>query len=130
MEIATAATQGAVHPRLTAADCDKLYGDDYSVEGKRVCGIGNNVVLEYGGMDFKQGADKLTITGRTPLDQNTIQLRTTGADGAQKTQILEFPHSDEYTSITFDIEKLSGVNDISFVFLPGANFDMESFKFE
>ncbi len=113
-----------------AADCDKLYGDDYSVEGKRVCGIGNNVVLEYGGMDFKQGADKLTITGRTPLDQNTIQLRTTGADGAQKTQILEFSHSDEYTSITFDIETLSGVNDISFVFLPGANFDMESFKFE
>ncbi|MCH5325256.1 MAG: beta-galactosidase [Eubacterium sp.] len=112
-----------------AADCDKLYGDDYEVADKRVNKIGNNVVIEFNALDFGEGATSLTITGRTPLDVNTIQLRTTDSSGTQKTQILEFPHADDFTAVKFDIEKVSGVNDVSFVFLPGVKFDMESFEF-
>ncbi len=112
-----------------AADCDKLYGDDYTVSGKRITDIGNNVVIEFDSLDFGDGARTLTVTGRTPLDVNTVQIRATDKDGVQTAQIIEFPHSDDYRSVKFDIEKISGVKDISFVFLPGVKFDMESFEF-
>lgn len=112
-----------------AADCDKVYGDDYRVSDKRICDIGNNVVIEFNALDFGEGATTLTVTGHTPLDQNTIQLRTTDQSGAQTTRILEFPHTDGFEPVKFEIEKLSGLNDVSFVFLPGTKFDMESFVF-
>ncbi len=112
-----------------AADCDKVYGDDYRVLDKRICDIGNNVVIEFNALDFGEGATTLTVTGHTPLDQNTIQLRTTDKSGAQTTRILEFPHTDGFEPVKFEIEKLSGLNDVSFVFLPGTKFDMESFVF-
>lgn len=79
--------------------------------------------------DFAGGTDKITVTGRTPLDNCTIQLRVNDENGGQTTRLLEFPHADEYTPVTFDIEHIAGKNNIAFVFLPGTQFDMKSFRF-
>lgn len=108
---------------------DELYGDDYTVEGERIVNIGNNVVIGFKGIDFGEGVTKITVTGRTDNELNSIQLRTV-KDGVQKTQLLEFRKSPEYGARTFDIEPLTGINDVSFVFLPGSKFDFESFRFE
>ncbi len=108
---------------------DKVYGDDFTVSGKKVEKIGNNVVIEFSEMDFGKGTEKIEITGRTPLDHCTIQIRATDENGSQTTRVVEFPHSDDYVKAVFDIEKIKGINDISFVFLPGTKFDMESFRF-
>lgn len=113
----------------TAADNDNLYGDDYTVNGSCVEKIGNNVVIEYNALDFGGGTDKITVTGRTPLDNCTIQLRVNDESGNQTTRLLEFPHADEYTPVTFDIDRIAGKNNIAFVFLPGTQFDMKSFRF-
>ena len=113
---------------LFAADNDKLYGDDFTVNGKCVENIGNNVVLEYTDMDFGSGTTKLVIKGRTPNDVNTIQLRYT-ENGENKTQLLEFAKSTEYIERIFEIEKICGKTDVSFMFMPGSKFDFESFKF-
>lgn len=113
----------------SAADNDNLYGDDYKVNGSCVEEIGNNVVIEFNGLDFAGGTDKITVTGRTPLDNCTIQLRVNDENGGQTTRLLEFPHADEYTPVTFDIEHIAGKNNIAFVFLPGTQFDMKSFRF-
>lgn len=108
---------------------DGLYGDDFAVTDTAVEKIGNNVVIEYRDLDFKEGAAAIEIVGRTPNELNTIQLRYTGEDGVQKTQLIEFTHKDEYTAVIFPLERIEGRNDISFVFLPGSNFDFRSFRF-
>ena len=112
-----------------AAANDGVYGDDFTVNENRIEKIGNNVVIEFKDMDFKGGTGKIRVTGRTPLDFCTIQLRVDDENGVQTTRLLEFPHADEYTEVQFAIDKIAGKNDISFVFLPGTKFDMESFEF-
>ena len=114
----------------SAADNDNLYGDDYTVSGSRVENIGNNVVIEFSCLDFADGTNAVTVVGSTPLDNCTIQLRVTDKNGTQTTQLLEFPYSEDYMSVRFELDEISGENDIAFVFLPGAKFNFDSFTFE
>ena len=116
------------YAQLNAGDNDNVYGDDFEVNGSCVEKIGNNVVLEFTDMDFGDGTCKLEVYGRTPNEINTIQLRYT-ENGARKTQLLEFAYSDEYIAREFEIEKISGITDVSFVFMPGSKFDFGSFRF-
>lgn len=113
---------------LFAADNDSIYGDEFTVNGNCVEKIGNNVILEFSGMDFTSGTVKLEVTGRTPNAVNTIQLRYT-ENGEAKTQLLEFELAEDYTTRAFDISKISGKTDISFMFMPGSKFDFKSFRF-
>ena len=112
-----------------AGDTDNVYGDDYMVNEHRVEDIGNNVVIEFNDMDFAEGTDKVEITAKTPLDFCSVQIRATDKNGKQVTRLIEFPHADDYTAVVFDIEELKGLYNISFVFLPGTKFSIESFKF-
>jgi len=116
--------------KLYAADNDEIYGDDYTVSGECVERIGNNVFISFDNMDFGSGTARITICGRTPNEVNSIQFRNTGADGVQKSQVIEFEMAEEYTERSFDISPITGVNDVSFVFMPGSNFDFSWFKFE
>ncbi|MGN1101721.1 MAG: beta-galactosidase, partial [Huintestinicola sp.] len=113
---------------LFAADNDSIYGDEFTVNGNCVENIGNNVILAFSEMDFADGTVKLEVTGRTPNAVNTIQLRYT-ENGEAKTQLLEFEFAENYTTRAFDISKISGKTDISFMFMPGSKFDFESFRF-
>ena len=115
---------------LTPSDNDGLYGDEYRIEGTSVVNIGNNVVINFLDMEFDKGTKKIVICGKTPNDINTIQLRYNDDNDVQQTQLLEFPNSDDYVEICFDIEEITGVRNISFVFLPGSNFDFKWFRFE
>lgn len=111
-------------------EADSVYGDDYRIDGRRVADIGNNVIINYEGLDFGEGgSEALIISGETGNPMNQIQLRYTPAGGAQKTILLEF-QQDGGREQRFDIPKLSGVNDVSFVFMPGSRFDFDWFRFE
>ena len=111
-------------------EADSVYGDDYRIDGRRVADIGNNVIINYEGLDFGEGgSEALIISGETGNPMNQIQLRYTPAGGAQKTVLLEF-QQDGGREQRFDIPKLSGVNDVSFVFMPGSRFDFDWFSFE
>ena len=81
-------------------------------------------------MDFDSSTSKISICGRTKNSVNSIQLRYNDNNGVQNTELLEFPYSEEYIEKDFDISELTGEKDISFVFLPGSNFDFKWFKFE
>src|SRR5690606_23453202 len=116
--------------RNDAAGADRIYGDSYQVKGKAVEGIGNNVPLEFAGMDFgPEGAGRLVVYGRTPLAKNTIHLLFSGEKGETR-QIIEFPHAEEYEERVFTLERVTGEQKVSFVFLPGSNFDFGWFRFE
>lgn len=111
-------------------EADSVYGDDYRIDGRRVADIGNNVIINYEGLDFgEDGSEALIISGETGNPMNQIQLRYTPAGGAQKTVLLEF-QQDGGREQRFDIPKLSGLNDVSFVFMPGSRFDFDWFRFE
>ena len=113
---------------LNAADCDKIYGDSFTVNDTDVTGIGNNVVLDFGKFDFtNEQPAAIAITGRSKLPLNTINIDCKG--DTEKRIIINFEGSDEYTERIFTLEKLSGVCSISFTFLPGSNFDLRSFRF-
>ncbi len=116
--------------KLYAADNDEIYGDDYTVNGECVEKIGNNVVISFNDMDFGSGTTRVTICGRTPNEVNSIQFRNTGDDGLQKSCVIEFEKADEYTERSFELAPMIGVNNVSFVFMPGSNFDFAWVKFE
>jgi beta-galactosidase len=113
-----------------AAECDRIYGDAYAFADNCVEGIGNNVSLEYEQMDFRsEGATKLVVYGRSPLDKNTIHVQFAGADGESK-QLVEFTQSDGYEERVFELATVTGVNKVTFIFLPGSRFDFGWFRFE
>ena len=114
---------------INAADNDEIYGDDYKEEGSRVIDIGNNVLLTFKGLDFGKGTTRITVCGRTVNALNPIQLRYTGTDGEQHTQLLEFSQSYDYAEQGFPLETIAGKNDVSFVFMPGSKFDFDWFRF-
>lgn len=111
-------------------EADSVYGDDYRINGRRVSDIGNNVIINYEGLDFGEtGSRSLVISGVTGNPMNQIQLRYTPAGGSQKTVLLEFTQSGGREQ-RFDIPEIFGVNDVSFVFMPGSKFDFDWFRFE
>ncbi len=113
-----------------ALDCDQLYGDTFTRTERGVEGIGNNVSLSYAEMDYAAGgASRIVIFGRSPIDKNTIQIRFEGADG-ESSQLVEFIHSDGYVERAFELERVTGVQKVTFIFLPGSNFDFGWFRFE
>ena len=113
----------------SALDADSIYGDSFTRSVGAVEGIGNNVTLGFDNMNFgDEGVKEIIITGRAMAASNTIHLRMKNESGETK-EILEFPKSSEYTKVCFPIEHKKGRYDISFVFLPGSNFDFKSFRF-
>lgn len=114
---------------LKAGDADAVYGDSFVRNGDMIEGIGNNVTLEFTDMDFGSVNIKgIVIDGRAHNGSNTIHVRMyNGVDEIK--QIVEFPESSEYILREFNLEPVNGKWDVSFVFLPGSNFDFGSFRF-
>lgn len=113
-----------------AVENNEVYGDTFKINDNYIEGIGNNVSLVFDNMDFsEEGINKIQIYGRSPIDKNTINILFEDKDGNKKKQLIEFIYSDGYTNRVFDLEKVKGIQKVTFVFLPGCNFDFGSFKF-
>lgn len=117
--------------RLRALDADLIAGDTFTKGVKSVEGIGNNVNLDFANMDFEDsGATSITICGKSNSENNTINIKFFAQDGSSTTQVIEFPHTEDYEEKTFPLTPVKGLQKISFVFLPGSNFDFEWFRFK
>lgn len=113
--------------KLYAAECDGVYGDEFTKKDKEIVDIGNNVSIEFNDMNFgEEGVTSITISGKTTKTNNSIHVLFEG--DVNRREILEFTGSDK-KEMTFNIEKVTGKNKVTFVFLPGSQFDFESFKF-
>lgn len=117
--------------KLYGAEYDEIYGDDYKIAGKRIENIGNNVVIGFNGLDFgEEGVNAVTVCGRTRNAVNPIQIRYTPEGGNQITQLVEFGGCSEYGEQSFKLDKICGkVKELSFVFMPGSDFDFEWCRF-
>lgn len=113
-----------------ATKCDHIYGDTFLIAENSVESIGNNVSLEFENMNFtSNGTTKLVVFGRSHIDKNTIHIRFENNEG-ESNQIVEFTQSDEYEERVFELEKIEGIQKVTFIFLPGCNFDFGWFRFE
>jgi len=117
------------YEQIDAINYNFISGDSYSVSDKAVEKIGNNVTLIFDNMDFSsQGLRKIQICGRTPLGINPIQIRF--SDGENEiTQAVDFIHSDDYEVQAFDLNTIGLNKQVSFIFMPGTQFDFKWFRF-
>lgn len=122
--------QNRAFERNDAADCDRIYGNTFEIRDSRVEGIGNNVSLVFDKLDFTgEGATKLVVNGHSPIDKNTIHIRFANQDG-ESNQLLEFTQTDGYEERVFGLEKVEGIQHVTFIFLPGSHFNFGWFRFE
>ena len=120
--------------RLFAGECDSVNGDRYQRSGQSITDIGNNVTLLFENMDFGiKGTSSVRILGRTGLSRNTIQLRFRDVldPETEDITVIEFEgnKTGEYVEQEFSVPAVFGKKDVSFVFLPGSQFDFCSFIF-
>ncbi|WP_342436491.1 glycoside hydrolase family 2 TIM barrel-domain containing protein [Paenibacillus sp. FSL L8-0436] len=117
------------YERLAALENSRIYGDTFNVTETAIEGIGNNVSLVFDGMDFgEQVCTRIVICGRSALENNTLHLLFSGSGGESK-QLVEFAGSDGYTEREFILEPVSGSRTVTFMFLPGSQFDFQWFQF-
>ena len=117
------------YEQLSATDYSFISGDSYTVTKDAVEEIGNNVTLIFDEMDFSHhGIKKIQICGKTPLSANTIQMRF--SDGENEfIQVVEFVKSDDYNVQEFELQDVHTKGQVSFIFLPGCQFNFKWFKF-
>ena len=117
------------YERIMAAHCDLVHGDNFTENGDRIENIGNNVFFDFEGMDFTKGISAIEICGRTRHDNDSIHIYVVGDDGNEVRSIAEFPFSEEYSSVTVPYPDFKGRATVKFCFLPGCDFDLDSFRF-
>lgn len=115
--------------RILAVDNDKIYGDKFNLNECDITNIGNNVQIEFGEFDFSVNSPSaVAIVGKSKLNFNSINMMIDDGNVKQRV-VIEFEKADEYTERVFKLDKISGKVKISFTFLPGSDFDFESFRF-
>ncbi len=115
---------------LSALDADAVYGDSFTRKADCIADIGNNVSLVYENMDFGDATHaRLTIDGYTPLKENPITIRLQNEAGESVTSLAQFKGAARGAQ-SFPVEVLPGVCTVSFVFLPGCQFDFNGFRFD
>lgn len=116
------------YEQIAAADNDMLHGDTYKIENGGVHRIGNNVFLDFDDMDFCHGTSQITITGKTYHDNDSIHVHFVTEAGLVAEEIVEFPYSENTISVTHPLPDIHGRGTVKFRFLPGCDFDFESFQ--
>lgn len=116
--------------KLYATDNSKIYGDTFTIEGNSINGIGNNVSIVFDNMDFgATGVSRLILCGRSNEVSNSIHIKLEAVDGIRK-EIIEVASSTNKEVIEFDLEPITGKQTLTFIFLPGSNYDFDWFMFQ
>jgi len=115
---------------LGGLEADTVYGDSFTRGEEGIMNIGNNVSLVFDHMDF--GAcerARLTLDGATTLAVNPVTIRFENEAGETLTTLAQFEGQGRSRQ-TFEMDVLPGVCRVSFVFLPGSQFDFFGCQFE
>lgn len=121
--------QSRAWQQLSGLEADTVYGDSFRRGSEGIMDIGNNVTLAYANMDFGTATrTTLTLDGATPLAVNPVTIRFENEAGDTLTTLAQFKGTGR-SSQTFDVEVLPGNCTVSFVFLPGSQYDFYGFQF-
>lgn len=115
--------------RLFAVEADMIYGDSYRICENSVKGIGNNVSLIFKDMNFgEDGISGIRILGKSGLKKNTIHIKFSDGEKEER-EIIEFAGACEWTEREFELSTRRGTWEVTFIFLPGSDFDFKWFEF-
>ncbi|OQO83593.1 hypothetical protein BH739_15900 [Enterococcus casseliflavus] len=116
--------------QVSVTDNDSIYGDSFTISDYGIENIGNNVTITFNGFDFdKQSAKGIKLFGFAPESANSIQIKLS-SESIEELYLLDVKKNSEaqIENLTFE-HPISGKCDVSFVFLPGSNFNFEWFSF-
>ena len=114
--------------RLSPAEADEIYGDSYEQDGEKMRHIGNNVTFLFRDMDFTGHAlSGIRISGGSSLPQNTIHIRFYDGKSEEK-DAVEFMSAGGRIQ-EFSLPKREGTCEVSVIFLPGSDFDLDWIEF-
>lgn len=117
------------YSRLEAVENTRITGDSFNVLEDSVTGIGNNVTIEFEGMDFsKEGVSSVTVMGRSNNEKTSIHLLFTEESDTTR-RMIELPFSEDYIETTIPLESLYVKGKVSVLFLPGSNYDLKWLRF-
>ncbi len=112
-----------------AGKANAIYGDSFHREGTAITGIGNNVSLVFENMEFPEdGTLTLALDGKARTEKHAVTIRVTNASGETQTSLCTFSGGEKGVQY-FDIAVLRGECTVTFVFLPGSDFDFYGFRF-
>ena len=115
----------------SALNADRVYGDSFERTKEAVAHIGNNVTLGFEHMDFGAGGQMtLFVDGLTRHEQDALSIRIRNEQGEETVDTLMFKRSKAHGPQRFSVKAPAGECEVSFVFLPGGDFDFYSFRFE
>lgn len=104
-----------------------MHGDTFTVTGDAICGIGNNVFIDFEDMDFTRGIAAIELTGRTRHDNDSVHMYIVSGDNEVRT-IIEFPFAEDITTVRQKVADFRGKATVKFCFLPGCDFDFVAFR--
>jgi len=113
------------------ANADHIYGDSFKINGTSVENIGNNVTIMFNDMLFEKPATEIEISWRSVQDINSIKLLFTNEYGNEISNMLTLQNTQkEWSTVNLQLTTpLHGNGNVSFIFLPGSDIDLEYFKF-
>lgn len=120
----------SAYEKHTAADNKNIYGDSYTVCGDTITGIGNNVTLDFGEFNFYSGVSAIELCGCSHVPLNSVHIKFVNSESNETvTEIVEVSAGESSEARIFALNNINGKHNVSFVFLPGSDFDFAWFKF-
>ena len=113
------------------ANADHIYGDSFTINSPSVDHIGNNVTILFNDMLFENPTSNITLSWRSSQDINSIKLLFADENGNETPNMLTLEGiQKEWLTANLQLTTpLQGKGNISFIFLPGSDIDLEYFKF-
>jgi len=116
---------------VTAGSADQIYGDSFVPDRSDILQIGNNVTIVFEDEDASAAEEpatyQLEITGRTNLDMQPVRIEV--MSGTEKSGVqVQFARCEDWTTRTFTMQAVSGIRQVTFLFLPGSSFDFRAFR--
>ncbi len=108
---------------------NRIVGDSFKLKENAIEHIGNNVCIDFNDLNLCDGFSAVTICGRSNNEKTSIHLIFTN-DETHENRLAEIPYSEDYGEFRIPLQSLVFNGKVSFVFLPGSDFDLKWFRFE
>lgn len=116
------------YSKINALEYSELSGDKFSITDEAIESIGNNVTVTFSNMLFDKGLSGIEITGKSNMPVSSVHIVFNGKTSNSR-QMVEIRSTSDYEIFRFPLNCPEDCNSVSFVFLPGSDFNFKDFCF-
>lgn len=88
-----------------------------------------NILCEDIKKSFKDAFKICLKSDKNIIIADSINILFEDKNGNRIKQLIEFTHNENYEEKIFRLKRIKGIQKLTFVFLPGCNFDFGYFRF-